>query len=168
MTADNEAFSVPETEDERIARLRALAQQEVEKESETAMLARFKAEARAARAIADGSVRVTDTNNFPEDYDRVEIFAGRSKYDQPFVPLGIAGFVIKVPRGEEVIIPSCFTEVLAHAVEEVTVQSQGGLVTRPSVLYPYAVKGKATKEEYKAYQAEQKRKLEMQRSAQAA
>ena len=170
MVGGNTEFGIPmvepETEAARIERLRAMAVAAVAAETDAEMLERFKAEERAKKLAASGVIIPKDTQGFPANYVRLEIFKGQNKQDQSYVPLGIGGFVIKVPRGEEVIVPACFVEVLEHAVEEVTIQSQGGLVTRPAHRFPYQVRGKATPEEYKVFQATQRHKLEMQQTAQ--
>jgi hypothetical protein len=165
---DNAQFGLPqvgdfaamvETAEQREARLRAKAAEIVAAESEEHMLKRLIAEQRAM--VASGGIP-TDTQGFPAVYDKVHIYKGRDKHDQPYVPLGINGFVLKAPRGVDIIIPACFTELLEHAVEEVTVKSMGGLVTRPAHSFPYTLKGKATAAEYKVYQAEQKARAEQQ------
>ena len=164
----NATFGVPdaaplaaETPEQRLARLTALAEAQVMAETDAEMLARLKAEARQ-RLNPERAQLPTDTQGFPADYDRVTIFKGQSKQDLAYVPLGINGFVIKVPRGEQVIIPHVFTEVLEHAVEDVTIQSNGGLITRPSHRFPFNVHGKATPEEYRAFQASQRALAERQ------
>ena len=158
---------VEESEEARIARLREVAAQLVAKETDEDLLKRFVAEERAKRAASLPPQETLDAHGFPMDYDRVEVFKGQNKNDLAYVPLSLQGFVLKVPRGEEVIIPACFTEILEHAVEEVTIKSQGGLVTRPAHRFPFTKRGKATREEYLAYRAEQRRKVEFQQSAQA-
>lgn len=151
--------AVPETEEQRVARLRAVAEAEVARESDEQLLARLKAEARNRRAMNSDASIPTDTQGFPADYVRVEIFKGPNKQDPAYVPLGINGFVIKVPRGEEVILPRVFmTECLEHAIEDVTVQSQGGLITRPVHRFPFMMRGPATPDEYRAYQQSQRDK----------
>lgn len=164
MSELNQGFGVEaETEGQRVARLRARAVAAVERESDDAMLQRFMAEERLARLPADDTKLPVDTQGFPQDYTKVEIFKGQNKFDLAYVPLGINGYTIKVPRGETVILPTCFIEgPLAHAIEEITIQSQGGLITRPAPRFPYNIKGKATIEEYQAYQAQQRAKAERQ------
>lgn len=163
----NESFALPEeTEEARVARLREKAEQIVARETDDELIQRFVAEARAKRMPSIQEQGSLDAHGFPMDYDRVEIFKGQNKQDQTYVPLGIKGFVLKVPRGEEVIIPSCFTEVLEHAVEEMTIRSQGGLVTRPALRFPFTKRGKASRDEYLAYRAEQRRRIETQQAGQ--
>lgn len=164
----NGSFELPEeTEEARVARLREIAAKRVARETDEELIDRFVAEARAKRVSSASEPQGSlDAHGFPMDYDRVEIFKGQNKNDQSYVPLGIKGFVLKVPRGEEVIIPSCFTEVLEHAVEEVTIQSQGGLVTRPALRFPFTKRGKATRDEYLVFRTEQRRRIEMQQGAQ--
>ena len=154
-----DAMIVDETPEQRAARLQARANMVAQAEADDEAIAKIVAEARAKRIDA---AMPKDTAGFDADYDKLEIFAGQGEHDLAYVPLGINGFVLKVPRGEEVIIPHAFTEVLAHAVEEVTIKRQGGIVTRPAHAFPYNVKGKATADEYKAYQAKQRQKAERQ------
>ena len=164
----NDSFGLPEEQEEaRIARLRKEAEQIVARETDEELIQRFVAEARAKRvSLPQAPQESLDSHGFPMDYDRVEIFKGQNKNDLAYVPLAIQGFVLKVPRGEEVIIPSCFTEVLEHAVEEVTTRSQGGLVTRPALRFPFTRRGKATRDEYLAFRAEQRRRIETQQGTQ--
>lgn len=165
----NSQFGLPdaqvadETQEQREARLRAQARRELQAESDAAMLARFKLEERVALDPV-----ALDTQGFPAEYVKVEIFRGQNKFDPEYVPLGINGFVIKAPRGEPLIIPRVFLACLENAVEEVTIKSQGGLITRPAHRFPYMVRGDASIGEYKAFQAEQRAKLNQQKAAVAA
>lgn len=143
----NANFGLPQTAEEQIAALKAQLA-----EANAKLITAGIADADAPPGEGTGPV---DAQGFPEDYVRVEIFQGRDKQDLSYVPLGIGGYVLKVTRGREVIIPSVFvTECLEHAIEEITMQSEGGLVTRPALRFPYQVRGKATKEEFLAQQAE--------------
>jgi hypothetical protein len=173
----NEAFGIPmamapvaqigmvETPEQRMARLRALAQAEIDKETDAEVVARMVAEERAKRA---DELLPKDTSGWPADYDKIEIAMGPNKNDPLHVPLGLNGFTIKAPRGKEIIVPHIFvTECLDHAIEEITVQSQGGLITRPQRRFPYQFLGKATPEEYKTFVTEQKALAERQMVAAA-
>ncbi|MBT9176371.1 MAG: hypothetical protein DDT20_00684 [Firmicutes bacterium] len=169
MQDENARFGLPqdeviETPDQRTARLRAKAVAIAAKETEEADLVAFVAE---EKARLSGAELPSDTSAFAPVYDHVEIYRGQTKNDLSYVPLSIGGFMIKVPRGEKVILPHEFTEVLDHAVEEITVQSQGGLITRPAHRFPFSVLGQATPEEYKAFQQEQRAKAAMQIAAAA-
>lgn len=173
MTDENKDFGLPpveagtkgETPEQRLARLQLLADAAISQETDDEVVQRMVAAARAKRAE---ELLPKDTSGFPKDYVRVVIFKGRDKFDLSYVPLGINGFVIKVPRGEDVILPRCFvTECLEHAIEEVTVQSQGGLITRPAHRFPYNEKGPATEDEYKEYQTQQRELAQKQRMAAA-
>lgn len=160
-----EAAKEPMDEKARIAGLRAKAEAQAAAEfDEDAVYAKLLAEARAKRSadlMKDEIEFATDTNGLPEDYDKISIFRGQGKQDLTYVPLGLDGLVIKVPRGEDVIIPHIFvTECLDHAVEEVTIKSQGGLITRPAHRFPYQFKGKATKAEYQEFQRVQRDKAQ--------
>lgn len=152
-----------ETPEARLVRLRALAQKEIDKETDEEVVAQMVAEERAKRAAA---LLPTDTSGFPAEYVWVTVFKGRDKNDLEYVPLGIDGYIIKVPRGDKVCLPRVFVdECLEHAVEEITVRSQGGLITRPAHRFPYTVHGVATAEEYRQFQVEQKAKAAFQLQA---
>jgi hypothetical protein len=164
----NDAFTTPapeETDAQRLARLRARAELQASQEfDEDAVFAKLLAEARDKRmkVISGDEVDLpTDTRGFPEDYDKIKIFRGQNKQDLNYVPLSLNGLVIKVPRDEEVIVPHAFVvDCLDLMVEDITVQSQGGYVTRPAHRAPYNFIGKATTAEYKAFQAQQKDKAQ--------
>lgn len=159
-----------ETPEQRALRIKARADAIALKDAEEEEVQRLVAAARAERVKAnlppDETKLAVDTQGFPAEYDKVVIFKGQGKNDLSYVPIGINGFVIKAPRGEEIIIPHVFTQVLENAVEEVTIQSQGGLITRPAHRFPYQIRGRATPEEYKAYQMQQRSKAQMQEAAQ--
>ena len=95
-----------------------------------------------------------DSQGFPKEYVRLEIFPGRDAQDLAYVPIGIGGYAVKVTRGKEVILPKVFADVLAHAVENITTQSEGGLITRPALRFPFQVRGTATEEEFLAFRAQ--------------
>lgn len=167
MSKANDAFKAPEapaeTDAERVARLRIKAQLQAAQEfDEDAVYAKLLAEERERRmrVISGDEVELpTDTSGFPDDFDKIEIYRGQNKQDLPYVPLSLNGLVIKVPRGREVILPHAFVvDCLDLCIEDVTVVSQGGYTTRPSHCFPYAFKGKATREEYLAFQEREKPK----------
>jgi len=157
-----EAEVKPQDEKTRIADLRAKAEAQAATEfNDDAVYEKLLVAARAQhmrKLLPENEVVLaTDTSALPEEYDRVEIAVGRDANDLSYVPLGLDGLVIKAPRGVPIILPHLFvTECLDHAIEEVTIRSQGGLVTRPARRFPYTSQGKATKEEYQAYQAQQR------------
>lgn len=155
----NAEFGLPpvqETEEQRLERIRAKAAAVVAAETDEVLLKRMIAEERAKATPVSPAGQ-----GFPDEYSRVIIDQGDLKQDDEFVPLGINGFVIKVPRGVEVILPHCFvTEVLERAIEEKTVKSYGGYVTRPAHRFHWKVLGKATAAEYKAYIESQKNKAQ--------
>ncbi len=137
----NANFGLPETSEQTIARLT---------KENVALRATIEAD---AGDPTEGTGPV-DSQGFPKEYVYLTVFPGRDKHDLAYVPLGIKGYVIKVTRGIEVIVPKVFvTECLEHAVEDITVQSEGGLITRPSLRYPYSVRGPATEDAWKAFQA---------------
>lgn len=146
MSDKNDTFGLPEekeTAEQTIARL-------------TAALAAAEKKLAAPEASVD-DVGTLDSQGFPKEYVHLEIFPGREKHDLSYVPLGIGGYALRVQRGVSVIVPKIFVdECLAHAVEEVTTQSEGGLVTRPALRFPYQVKGTASEAEYLAQQAKAK------------
>lgn len=140
MTEANTTFGLPQSEAEQIADLKAkLAASEAALKEAT------------AKTPPEDDLGTLDSQGFPKEYVKLEIFAGREKHDLNYAPLGIGGYVLRVQRGVEVIVPKIFVdECLAHAVEEITVQSEGGLVTRPALRFPYHVRGPATEAEYDA------------------
>lgn len=165
MTRANAAFATAtptdETDAERITRLRAKAELQAAQEfDEDALYAKVLAEARdkRMRVLSGDEVDLpTDTRGFPEDYDVIKIYRGQGKQDLNYVPLSLNGLVLKVPRDREVIVPHAFVEdCLAFCIEDVTVQSNGGYVTRPAHRFPYNFIRKATTDEYKAFQASEK------------
>ena len=138
-----------ETEDQRIARLRALALATVAKETDAELLAKF---------IAEEKLRLRekllpqDLSGVPAEYDKVEIYESQDPKEQQYVPLGINGYTIKAPRGREIILPHAYvTECLEHAVMTTVTQAVDGLVLRDRRRFPHQFKGKATKEEYKTF-----------------
>jgi hypothetical protein len=125
-------------------------------ESLEEQVARLTAENAALRAPADhkaDDLGTLDNQGFPKEYVKVEIFQGREKHDLGYVPIGIKGYVFKVTRGKPVILPKVFVTVLEQAVEEITVQSEGGLVTRPALRFPFHVSGPATEAEWLEFSA---------------
>ena len=175
MIEANEGFGIPEaaaipvvdeTPEQRLARLQALADLQIGKESDAEIIERLVAEARAKRAA---ELLPMDTAGFPADYDRIEIYEGQGEHDLAYVPLSINGFCIKCPRGVEIILPHVFvTECLDHAVETRVTQTKSGLILRSSHRFPYRQMGKATPEEYREYQIEQKKLVAQQLMAAAA
>lgn len=133
-------FGIPETSEQELARLRA--------ENKALLAAR---DLPVDDALGSEGMGDLDAQGFPKEYVRLEIYPGREKHDLDYVPLGINGYVLKITRGHEVIIPKVFERVLAQAVEEITIQSEGGLITRPAQRFPYSVKGPATEAEYLAF-----------------
>lgn len=147
------------------ATLRAKAAALVAAESdEAALLARFVSEIRAQReskiraealVLADAKPDA-DAHGFPKKYVELMIFHGDAK-ELAYVPLGVNGFICKVQRGEKVILNSVFLEVLEHAVTEVVIQHEGGLITRPKHQYQFNVTRHDVPEpEYLAFKAKMK------------
>jgi len=175
MSQENEKFAASKDEEttaERIARLRARAEMQAAQEfDEDAVYAKLLAEARAAKndELTRPTVDLpTDSSGFAKIYDFVEIFESQNPQDLNYVPLGIGGFTIKVPRGKKVVLPHAFVEdCLALAFEARLVKlSTGGYRLRPNHRFPYKIYGPATEAEYLAFMAEQ-RLQEQRETAQA-
>ena len=175
MSQENEKFAAPapdETPAQKIARLREKAELQAAQEfDEDAVYAKLLAEARAAkndellRPLVD---LPTDSSGFAKVYDWLEIFESQNPQDLAYVPLGIGGFTIKVPRGKKVVLPHAFIEdCLALAFEARLVKlPTGGYILRPNHRFPYRVHGPATETEYQTFMAEQ-RLQEQRETAQA-
>ena len=154
----NEKFGVPADVE---ARLRAQAEAEVAASvDEAALLAQFKEEARAAieaklRVQATDSEATKqlpmDAHGFPKKYFKINVYKGQGKHDLQRVPVGVNGYVWQLERGVDVIVPSVVVDGLNEAITEVTIESHGGLVTRPAHRFPYQLLGEATEAEYKAF-----------------
>ena len=174
MTQANDAFATPQTDEtdaQRLARLRAKAELQAAAEfDEDAVFAKLLADARDKRQADLLKPEVdlpTDTSQLAADYDRINIFRGGNKQDLNYVPLGLDGLVIKVPRGVDVILPHAFVvDCLDLCVEDTTTPAfdargnLSGVEIRPAHRFPYNFKGKATPEEYKAFQASQREKAQ--------
>jgi len=138
----NASFGLPLTAEEQIVELRAKLKAAEEK--------------LAAIVPASEPVQNLDSQGFPKEYVRLQIFQGGEKGALTHVPIGIRGYVVNVERGKEVVIHKAFADVLKDAVEDVTVQSEGGLITRPSHRFPFQILGPATEAEYLAFHANMK------------
>src|ERR1035437_10249233 len=90
-----------ETEEQRIARLRAQAKVLAAQESDAELLAKFLAEAKAAQRE---ELLPTDLSGWPADYDKVEIYEDQDVNALPWVPLGLNGYTLRAPRGREIIL----------------------------------------------------------------
>lgn len=161
-----EATPAAETDEARMARLRAKAELQAATEfDEAAVYEKMLADARAARmakltaeAIAELPV---DTQGLPAVYDKVKIFRGVSKHDLSYVPLGLNGLMFKVPRDEVVILPRVVIQgCLEHAVETILVPTENGYVMRSAHRFPFQTLGEATPAEYHAFQLEQRAKAQ--------
>lgn len=165
MSQENEKFAAPapdETPAQKIARLREKAELQAAQEfNEDAVYAKLLAEAREAKVaeLARPTVDLpTDSSGFAKVYDFLEIFESQNPQDLTYVPLGIGGFTIKVPRGKKVVVPHAFIEdCLALAFEARLVKlPSGGYSLRPNHRFPYRVHGPATEEQYQTFMAEQR------------
>ena len=175
MTEQNASFGIPdaapsdaESPEARITRLRAKAALQAAAEfDEDAVYAQLLADARAdnlKKLVADKGVEFPlDTAGFVEDYDKINIYPSADPQSKGYVELGKNGFVIKVPRDTDVIIPHEFVvDVLDTTVETSVTQSKDGLILRNAKRFPYMFQGKATTAEYKAFQLAQKDKAQRQ------
>lgn len=140
----NEDFGIPSVSAE--AQIEALKAKLAEAEAKLAAIAPVE---------PDAPVDL-DSQGFPKEYVRLHIFKGQRPDDLAYVPIGIRGFVVKVTRGEDVIIHKAFADVLKDAIEDVTVSGEGGLTTRPAHRFPFQIKGTATEAEYHAFHAKMK------------
>lgn len=154
----NTAFGIPADVE---ARLRAQAATEVAATiDEAALLAKYKAEALAAReaqlrddaeaTLPEEKAPDLDSLGFPKQYVKLTIFKGTSKQDLSYVPVGVNGYVWRISRGESVIVHSVVADALNNAVTEVVLQAEGGLITQPAHRYPYQA-APATQAEYDAF-----------------
>lgn len=140
MSDENANFGLPLTAEEQLADLRA-------------KLAAAEAKLAAIAPAPAEPVQDLDSQGFPKEYVKLLIFQGSEKGAITHVPIGIRGYVVNVERGKEVVIHKAFADVLKDAIEDVTIQSEGGLITRPSHRFPFQVVGKATEDDYKAFHA---------------
>lgn len=182
MSDANTAFSLPaadETEADRLARLKAKAELQAAAEfDEDAVFAQMLAEARDRRLkglLRGPEVELpTDTSALAPDYDVIKIFRGPNKQDLSYVPLSLNGLVIKVPRDAEVILPHAFiVDVLDQCVEANMIPltdargNKTGVELRPAHRFPYNFIRKASVEEYKKFQDEQRAKAKYELAAAA-
>ena len=141
---ENEDFNIPESDADKIARL-------------TADYAALKAQMFAAKtddaAPAREGTGDADAQGFPKKYVELTVFRGQNPQDLAYAPVGLNGYVIKITRGVKVIVPEVFVGVLNDAVEDVTIQSEGTLITRPSHRFPFTVHREVTEAEYLAFKA---------------
>ena len=156
----NAAFGIPADVE---ARLRQQAEAAASQIDEAALLKKFTEEATAKRIAelrakaADAAeaapepMKSIDAHGFPKKYRKIVLYEGQGKQDLPYVPVGVNGFAWRLQTGKEIIVPSVVTDTLDAAIEDVTIQSEGGLVTRPKHRFPYQFKGDATEAEYNAF-----------------
>lgn len=141
--------------------LRAQAEESVKNEFDpAAMLEKFKAEARAKlesdmRSRATDAVRAEQPNvdafGFPKRYFKINIYRGQGKKELSYIPVGVNGYVFKLERGVDLMVPSVVLDALNDAVTEDVIQSDGGLITRPVHRFQYQNLGAVTEAEYKAF-----------------
>lgn len=92
-----------------------------------------------------------DVRGFRKKYVHLEVFKGNGKQDLSYVPVSVNGYSWRIERGAKVIVPTAVVEALRNAVTDVTIQSEGGLITRPAPRFPFQVSGPATEAEYLAF-----------------
>jgi hypothetical protein len=153
----------PTPPEDRIAALRARAVAQAAAEfDEEKVYAQFLAEEKAKRedALRERAsedavppVEGIDDFGFPEKYVWLTVARGGQAHDSEYCTPGINGFVWKIRRGEKVAVHEVVAKVLENAVSEVIIQSEGGIISRPSPAWPFSVHGPCSKEEYKIYQA---------------
>lgn len=143
MTEANTTFGLPPTLEEQVEALKK-------------QLAEANQKLVAAGVGGDAPVQDLDSQGFPKEYVKLRIFQGSRPDDLKRVPIGIRGYVVEVDRGPVVVIHRAFAEVLEHAIEDVTVSGEGGLVTRPAHRFPFQILGPATEAEYLAFHASMK------------
>lgn len=155
MAGVNEGFEVEDLQ----ARAAAIV---ADDESDEQILARYVAEARAKRdealrakaselTAAEEGTGAAEGQGFPKKYVRLVVFKGNARSDQEFVKIGVNGYAWKIARGPEVVVPTVVANALHDAVQDVTVQSEGGLITRPALRFPYQVVGEASEKEYRDF-----------------
>lgn len=108
-------------------------------------------------SIAEEGAGTAESHGFPDRYVRLVVSRGSQKHDQSYVPVSVNGYVWQIERGVEVVVPDVVVNGLNDAVTEVAIQTEGGLITRPSHRFPFQVLGPATKEQYQAQRAAGKR-----------
>ncbi len=151
----------PETEDQKLARLKAQADAMVAAEAEKELLTQLVTRARnKAAALSPGVLESeVDDNGFPRKYFKINVYKGGDKNDLPYVPVGVNGYFWKIRRGVDVIVPSVVLEDLDHAiqgsVEQITLPNgRKSLEVTDALRFPYQNKGEVSEADYKAYQAE--------------
>lgn len=123
----------------------------------------------AAFAVpADATEPPRDAFGFRKQYFKIHVYEGREKGAESICKVGVNGRAFLMKRGTDVIVPSVVVEALNHAVQEVTVQGEGQLITRPALRYPFQVKGEATEQEYIEFQKKMRGAREAQAQAVAA
>ena len=166
-TVDNSKFGMAEADAEiarRAAALREKAQaivdaswnEEVELKQMIAEERGRREEALRARAAEDGGNEGTGSaaaQGFPNKYHKIMVFKGAQAHDLDYVPVSVNGYAWKIRRGVQVIVPSVVSETLDHAVEEITIQAEGGIITRPNHRFPFQVIGEASEKEYTEFVA---------------
>jgi hypothetical protein len=152
----NAAFGIS---DERIAELKAQAQQSVSRDiDEVALLEQFKkealerataalkeqAEAEVSESNANEGRGLPDAHGFSKKRFRIFIHESQNASDPKEQPVSINGYAWNIKRGVDVLVPPEVVHVLENAITEVVVQAEGGLITRPAHRIPFQNYGEAT------------------------
>lgn len=118
-------------------------------------LAELKAEFALERELAE--LPPPDNQGFPKKYVRLTVFKSQNPEDPEFATPSINGYVVKIHRGDEVVVHECIMKVLANAVETKLIpEPNGGYTLRDAPRFPFSVHGPATEEEYVAFQEKMK------------
>jgi len=108
-------------------------------------------------AVPAAPVEELDAFGLRKKYVKISIYDDHAKGAESVCKVGINGRVFLMKRGVLHIVPTAVREVLDQAVENVLVQGEGQVITRPAMRFPYQFHGDATEAEYIAYQAQMRK-----------
>jgi hypothetical protein len=91
--------------------------------------------------------RDIDAHGFSKKRHKIFIHEAQSQTDPKKVFLSINGFAWDIQRGINVLVPPEVVSALNNAIGEHTVQSEGGLVTRPMHRFPFQDFGVASEKD---------------------
>lgn len=166
----NAAFGIPDTSEDALRAQIAAdlgnqagdVHQRILAEEKAKLEAGIRARVTKDLSIASEGTGDAESHGFPDRFVRIVISRGGQKHDLSYVPVGVNGYMWQIERGREVIVPDVVVDALNDAVTEVSIQTEGGLITRPAHRFPFQVVGPASKEEY------QKQRASMQSGRRAA